>query len=52
MPIFLLNDTKLADSNDDLWDGSIDIAFNRTETDAALTSNVWTGTSQDGTGLL
>ena len=25
VPIFLLNDMKLVDSNDDLWNGSLDI---------------------------
>ena len=33
VPIFLLNDTKLVDNYDDLWDGDIDVPFNRTELD-------------------
>ncbi len=50
VPIFLLNDTKLADTNTDLWDGTIDVALDRTEIDTALTTLVWTGTSSDGSG--
>ena len=51
VPIFLLNDTKLADSNDDLWDGDIDVPLNRTELDTQfqLSTLVWTGTAADGT---
>ena len=49
LPIFLLNDTKLADNNADLWDGSIDEALNvlefGTPSPAAL---VWTGTAFTG----
>jgi len=48
VPIFLLNDTKLVDSNDDLWDGSIDVVLNRTELDTAIVAQVWTGTTQAG----
>ena len=49
VPIFLLNDTKLVDSNDDLWDGSIDFLLNRTELDTATAIvNTWTGTADDG----
>ena len=48
VPIFLLNDTKLVDSNDDLWDGSIDLPFNRSEMDTVVTANTWTGTRSDG----
>jgi len=51
VPIFLLNDTKLVDSNDDLWDGSIDVPLNRTELDTQFQSStpVWTGTAANGT---
>ena len=31
VPIFLLNDTKLVDSNDDLWDGTLDVPLSITE---------------------
>ncbi len=48
VPIFLLNDTKLVDSNDDLWDGSIDVLLNRTELDTAIVAQVWTGTTSAG----
>ena len=44
VPIFLLNDTKLVDSNDDLWDGSLDVAF------ASVFQKVWTGSTSDGRG--
>lgn len=49
-PIYLLNDTKLADSNSDLWDGTIDTAFEVNEFgNTVATVNMWTGTSPDGT---
>ena len=50
--IYLLNDSRLADSNADLWDGTIDAPLNITETGAVLGSNtnyVRTGTKADGT---
>jgi len=52
VPIFLLNDTKLVDSNDDLWDGTIDTFFNVFSDGTVVGSivpTVWTGTSSDGT---
>jgi hypothetical protein len=51
VPIFLLNDTKLVDSNTDLWDGTIDTKFNRTAADTESTVPfhiVWTGSLQSG----
>lgn len=49
VPIYLLNDMKLADDNSDLWDGGIDYPFRITETGAqSHFSTVWTGTSSDG----
>jgi len=48
VPVFLLNDTKLVNSNADLWDGSIDVAFDQTELDTAIVSQVWTGTTSIG----
>jgi hypothetical protein len=48
-PIYLLNDVKLADSNDDLWNGTIDTALNINQLgDSVGTSNVWTGTTSNG----
>ncbi len=50
-PIFLLNDTMLASSNDDLWDGSIATPLNFTEQMTTLTggsspsNRVWTGSN-------
>ena len=53
VPIFLLNDTKLVESNDDLWDGSIIFALDRTELDTVTPSPlVFTGTGRNGTAFL
>ncbi|MBC8230103.1 PEP-CTERM sorting domain-containing protein [bacterium] len=52
VPIFLLNETKLVDSNDDLWDGTIDTFFNVFSDGTVvggIVPTVWTGTSPDGT---
>jgi len=52
VPIFLLDGTKLVDSNDDLSDGSLDRPFDVMETGDAVTSGtlfVGTGTTTDGT---
>lgn len=49
LPIYLLNDTKLADDYDDLWDASIDVQFNITESGSVLSNAlVLTGTEIDG----
>ena len=49
VPIFLLNDTLLANDNLDLWDGSILVPFEIDEGGSAiLRSFVWTGTSSSG----
>jgi hypothetical protein len=53
VPIFLLNDTKIADNNNDLWDGSIDAFLNINENGDSLRTGdirVWTGTHSNGTG--
>jgi hypothetical protein len=53
VPIFLLNDTKLADNNNDLWDGSIDTTLSINENGDSVGSGdvrVWTGTNSTGTG--
>jgi hypothetical protein len=51
VPIFLLNDTKLADDYDDLWDGTIDVVFNVTESGSAVAASfAWTGSLDDGQG--
>mgnify|MGYP001194902837 CR=1 FL=1 len=49
VPIYLVNDTKLVDHYDDLWDGNIDIPFNINENADAVTSFVFTGSSWPGT---
>jgi hypothetical protein len=47
--IFLLDGSKLVDSYDDLWDGSIDRELFISETGAEIgQANVWTGTGTDG----
>jgi hypothetical protein len=49
VPIFLLNDTLLANDNLDLWDGSILVPFAIDEGDSAIPQSfVWTGTSSSG----
>jgi hypothetical protein len=50
VPIFLLNDTKLVDDNDDLWDASIDVPFNINENGDAVAGGLraWTGTQPTG----
>jgi hypothetical protein len=58
VPIYLLNDTKLVDSYDDLWDGSIDIPLAVDETGVTVNNQfVWAGTlpsgvTRGGTGAL
>jgi hypothetical protein len=50
VPIYLLNNTKLADSNLDLWDNAIDTAFEVNEFGNTVAPvNMWTGTGPDGT---
>jgi hypothetical protein len=49
VPIFLLNDTLLANDNSDLWDGDILVPFAIDETGAAVQQTfVWTGTTASG----
>ena len=49
VPIFLLDGTKLADDNADLWDGSVDNPLNVDQNGATLNTDVWAGTRFDGT---
>lgn len=52
VPIYLVNGARLVNSYDDLWDGSIDVAFDVTESGDTVTSGtllVGTGTQIDGT---
>jgi hypothetical protein len=58
VPIFLLNDTKLVDNYDDLWDGSIDpplqMGLDITENGVfgyPFGASVWTGTGPDGSAF-
>ncbi len=51
VPVYLLNDTMLATTYDDLWDWSIAVQLDFTELCATATgsSNIWTGTGGFGT---
>lgn len=50
LPVYLLDaSTRIAGNYDDLWDGTIDAALNRTELGGNYSGAVWTGTSSDGT---
>ena len=49
VPIFLLNDTLLANDNLDLWDGSILVPLEIDEAGSAIPQSfVWTGTTSSG----
>lgn len=48
VPIYLVDGTKIADSNNDLWDGSLDAPITRTELDTYYAGYVWTGSSAFG----
>jgi hypothetical protein len=52
VPIFLLDDTKLADDNSDLWDGTLDAALDVDESGEFFggSFSVWTGTEIEGSG--
>lgn len=52
VPIYLLDGTRIADNNADLWDGSLLATFSIDQTGAFFGAPiVWTGTAADGTGL-
>ena len=52
VPIYRLDDTRLADDNADLWDGSLAAVLDIDESASATsTINVWTGTSISGTWM-
>jgi len=48
VPIYLLNDTLLANSNADLWDGSIVTALDYRDDGDTASGHVWTGTTETG----
>jgi hypothetical protein len=49
-PVYLLDETRIADNNADLWSGNIVVPFKVTQTGtSARTIEVWTGTNGDGT---
>ena len=45
VPIYLIDGNRVANNNNDLWDGSIQTAIYRTPLDTVSTSLVWTGTT-------
>jgi len=47
-PIYRLDNTKIAVSNADLWDGNLLAPLNRSETMELIAGSVWTGTATDG----
>ena len=48
MTIYTLNDTAIATSYADLWDGSLPAPLNITESGDVLDTGVWTGSGQTG----
>ncbi len=53
VPIFLLNDVKLADDYADLWDATIDVPLGIDQHgNAVLVGQVWTGSQQSGLDYL
>jgi len=49
-PVYRLDDTRIANDQNDLWDGSIAATLSITEFGNSLSTDVWTGTKADGTG--
>lgn len=49
VPIYRLDGQRVADSNADLWDGSINAAISITEKGGGLSTYTWTGTATNGT---
>ena len=53
VPIYRLDDNRIADDNSDLWDGTIQTALSITESGVDIANiAVWTGTATDGTGAV
>jgi len=50
VPIYLLNDTRMANGYSDLWDGFVLNAPNISETGDVLNGRVWTGSLRQGVG--
>jgi hypothetical protein len=50
VPIYRLDARRIADDYVDLWDGALMYALKFSETRKEVNSEVWTGTSVDGTG--
>lgn len=51
VPIHLIDGNKVATGYSDLWDGSILVPINRTETDSSLNTAVFTGSDASGLGF-
>jgi hypothetical protein len=48
VPIYLIDGNRVANNNNDLWDGSILTPINRTQLDTITQPVVWTGTDTSG----
>lgn len=48
VPIYLLNNTRIADDNADLWDGSIAVALVINENGSSTNAEPWTGSTMAG----
>ncbi|REJ57611.1 MAG: PEP-CTERM sorting domain-containing protein [Microcystis aeruginosa DA14] len=48
VPIYLIDSNRVANNNNDLWDGSILTPINRTQLDTITQPVVWTGTETSG----
>jgi len=51
VPIYLVDGTKIADDNIDLWDDTIEANINWTEANSQYDGIPWTGTTNDGTAF-
>ncbi len=47
-PVYRLDNTRIADDQTDLWDGSLAATLSINELGNSLLTNVWTGTQDDG----
>lgn len=51
VPIYRLDDTRIADDNADLWDAVLLAPIAINESGNSLVTSVWAGTNSDGTGF-
>ena len=50
-PVFLLDETKIADNYNDMWNGNLDSALALTQFEVIRNLFVWSGTWEDGTAF-